>query len=141
MKKGLAALIRLHSWQLDEKRRELVDLERLEDGFHDEIRRLEDEIAAEQEFAQNANTEGLAYGGFALGVIHRRKRIEASIAEVRQRIEAKRDEVAEAFRDLKRYEITQAARAKRERVEEGRRVQAVLDEVSITQHVRRSERT
>jgi flagellar protein FliJ len=137
--KGLAALIRLHTWRLDEKRRELADLQRLEDQFLADLRRLEAEVAAEQEFAKTSDSGAFSYGGFAVGVIERRKRIEASIAEVRRRIEEKNDEVAEAFRELKRYEITQAERLKRQRAEAERRTQASLDEMSLIQHQRRSK--
>lgn len=137
--KGLAALIRLHTWRLDEKRRELADLQRLEDQFLEDGRRLDAEVAAEQEFAKTSDTGSFSYGGFAVGVIERRKRIEASIAEVRRRIDDKRAEVAEAFQELKRYEITQAERLKRERAEADRRTQAELDEISLMQHQRRSK--
>ena len=137
--KGLDALIRLHRWRLDEKRRELADLQRLEDQFLDDARQLEAEVAAEQEFAKSSDSGAFSYGGFAVGVIERRKRIEASIAEVRRRIEDKRGEVAEAFRELKRYEITQAERAKRQRIDADRRTQASLDEMSLVQHMRRNK--
>lgn len=137
--KGLAALIRLHSWRLDEKRRELADLQGLEDQFLEDLRRLAAEMAAEQEFAKTSDTGAFSYGGFAVGVIERRKRIEASIAEVRRRIEEKNDEVAEAFRELKRYEITQAERLKRQRAEAERHAQAALDEMSLIQHQRRNK--
>jgi flagellar export protein FliJ len=137
--KGLAALIRLHTWRLDEKRRELADLQRLEDQFLEDGRRLEAEVAAEQEFAKTSDSGSFSYGGFAVGVIERRKRIEISIAEVRRRIDDKRAEVAEAFQELKRYEITQAERLKRERAEAERRAQAGLDEISLIQHQRRSK--
>jgi flagellar protein FliJ len=137
--KGLAALIRLHTWRLDEKRRELADLQRLEDQFLEDGRRLEAEVVAEQEFAKTSDSGSFSYGGFAVGVIERRKRLEASIAEVRRRIEDKRAEVAEAFQELKRYEITQAERLKRERAEVERRTQASLDEISLIQHQRRSQ--
>lgn len=135
--KGLPALIRLHSWQLDGKRRELADLERLEDQLLAEAQRLEDEVAAEQDYAKESESGGYAYAGFALGVIERRKRIQASIDDIRAQIEAKRDEVADAYRELKRYEITLAERKKREKVEADRRDQAALDEVSLIQYERR----
>ncbi len=139
--KGLAALVRLHRWRLDEKRRELADLARLEDQFLADARRLEDEVAAEQEVAKSSELGSFSYGGFAVGVIERRKRIAASIAEVRRQIDDKTAEVADAFRELKRYEITQAERLKRQRADAERRAQAALDEVSLLQHQRRSSRT
>jgi flagellar FliJ protein len=135
--KGLAALIRLHRWRLDEKRREMAELERLEDRLHESVRQLMAEVAAEQAFAQRSEMGGMTYGGFARGIMERRKRIDASIAEVRQKIDAKTEEVSDAFRELKRYEITQAEREKREKLEADRRTQAELDEMSLVQHTRR----
>jgi flagellar export protein FliJ len=134
--KGLAALIRLHRWRLDEKRRELAELERLEDRLLESVRQLDQEVAAEQAFAQQTNMGGFSYGGFAAGIIERRKRIAASMVEIRQQMDAKTEEVAEVFRELKRYEIAQDQRQKREQVEADRRAQAALDEISLIQHQR-----
>lgn len=135
--RGLSALIRLHRWQLDGKRRELADLERLEDQLIAEAQKLEDEVATEQEYAKESESGGYAYAGFAQGVIERRKRIQASIDDIREQIEAKREEVADAYRELKRYEVTLAEREKRQKLETERRAQAALDEVSLIQHERR----
>jgi flagellar protein FliJ len=135
--KGLAALIRLHRWQLDEKRRELAELERLEDKLLEFGRQIDREVAAEQEFAQNSDVGSLSYGGFTLGVIERRRRLAASLAEVRQKMDAKGEEVAEAFRELKRFEITQAEREKREKIIADQRAQAALDEIAMVQHQRK----
>jgi flagellar FliJ protein len=137
--KGLPALIRLHTWQLDGKRRELADLERVEDGFHAEVRKLEDDMVVEQAYAKDSESGVFAYGGFAAGVIARRKRLAQSIVEIRVRIEAKREEVAEAYQELKRYEVTQAHRLKREKLEQERLDQANLDEVSLMQYQRRAD--
>jgi flagellar protein FliJ len=134
--KGLAALIRLHSWQLDAKRRELAEIEREEDELHARIRRLEAHMAEEQDFAKDSESGVFAYAGFARGVIERRKGFQAQIAAVHERIEAKREEVAEAFQELKRYEITQAEILKREKLEADRRLQGELDEISLNQHRR-----
>jgi flagellar FliJ protein len=136
--KGLSALIRLHRWQLDEKRRELAELQRLEDGMLGQVQRLEDEVAAEQDFAQSAETGGITYGGFARGVIHRRQKVEETIAAIRSQIELKREDLAGAFRDLKRYEITLKEREKRDRVAADRRTQGDLDEIAMQQHRRKA---
>ncbi len=137
--KGLPALIRLHRWQLDGKRRELAEIERLEDQLLAEVQRLESEVIEEQGFAVESESGSFAYGGFARGVIVRRQRLAQSIAELRVKIEAKREEVAEAYRDLKRYEVTQAQRLKREKLEAERRDQAELDEISLMQYQRRAD--
>jgi flagellar export protein FliJ len=135
--KGLPALIRLHTWELDGKRRELADLQRVEDGFHAEVSKLESDMLAEQEYAKDSESGVFAYGGFAAGVIHRRQVLAQSIAEIQLRIEAKREEVAEAYQELKRYEITLANREKQERLEQERLDQANLDEISLVQYERR----
>jgi flagellar protein FliJ len=137
--KGLSALIRLHRWRLDEKRRELAELERLEDKLLESVRQIDAEVAAEQAFAQQANMQGISFGGFAAGIIERRKRLAASMAEIKKQMDAKTEEVAEVFRELKRYEIAKDQREKREQVEADRRTQAGLDEISINQHQRGSD--
>jgi len=138
--KGLAALIRLHSWRLDEKRRELADLQRLEDQFLGDAQKLEQEVITEQEIAKTAEGGSFSFAGYMLGVKARRQKIAASIADVRKRIDDKRAEVADAFQELKRYEITQAERLKRERAEADRRAQAELDEMSLVQYERRADK-
>jgi len=135
--KGLAALIRLHSWELDAKRRELADIEREEDALHGQVRQLEAHVLQEQDFARQSESGMYAFAGFMRGVDVQRKRFQALIAEVQRRIEAKREEVADAYQELKRYEITQAELLKREKLEADRRAQAALDEISINQHRRR----
>jgi flagellar protein FliJ len=136
--KGLPALIRLHRWQLDEKRRELADLQRLEDDMLARVQGLLDELTAEQEYSRGTDTGGLTYGGFIVGVSVRRHRMEESITEIRRRIDAKREELADSFRDLKRYETTLAQREKRAALEADRRAQAALDEISMIQFQRKA---
>jgi len=138
--KGLAALIRLHSWRLDEKRRELADIQRLEDQLLSDAQKLEQEVLREQEIARTAEGGSFSFAGYMLGVKARRHKIAASIADVRKRIEEKRAEVAEAFQELKRYEITQAERLKRQQAEADRRTQTELDEMSLVQYERRADK-
>lgn len=136
--KGLAALIRLHSWELDAKRRELADIEREQDALHNRIRRFEASVVEEQSFARDSESGMYAFVGYMRGVNQRRKLFQSDIAAMHQRIEAKREEVAQAYQELKRYEITQAEIAKREKLEADRRLQGELDEISLNQH-RRAE--
>jgi flagellar protein FliJ len=134
--KGLAALIRLHSWELDAKRRELADIEREEDEIHGRVRQLEAHVAHEQAFARESESGMYVFAGFMRGVEEQRKAFQQQIVEVQRRIEAKREEVAEAYQELKRYEITQAELLKREKLEADRRLQGELDEISLNQHRR-----
>lgn len=137
--KGLDSLIRLHRWQLDEKRRLLVELERLSQRLAAKIRELEVEIKNEQQVAGSSTEAAMTYGDYARAAIGRRGKLEASLAELEsQRVVAK-EEVAEAYRELKKYELVKArnqrlANKRRQRLE-----QQVLDEVALNQFRRRND--
>lgn len=134
----LATLIRLHRYLLDERRRELVDIERLRDELLSQRHRLEASLRDEQEVAKQLECGAFAYGGFALGVITRREKLAASLADIEARIQLARDGVQAAFQELKRYEIQLAAREKKQRLEADRRQQKQVDEISLEMHRRRT---
>lgn len=134
----LATLIRMHRYQLDEKRRALADLENLRADLIGQGDRLEAELVREQEIAKTVECGPFAYGGFARGFIERREKLQTSLAEIDRRIATAQDEVNVAFQDLKRHEIALAARQRRQREEAERLRQIELDEVSLEMHRRRS---
>lgn len=136
--KGVEGLIRLHRWQLDEKRRALVEIERLREDLLERSERLEREIAAERQVA--GGDTAFAFGAFAEGAIARRATIARSLAEVEGQITRMREQVAEAFQDLKKYEILQENRARREQAERARRQGLEQDEIGL-QGFRRREGT
>lgn len=136
--KGLPNLIRLHRWRLDEKRKNLAQLERLADDLREQDRRLDAELVREQETAA-ANEEARAsYGAYAQQVVARRERIAQSKAEVAAQIEQAAIEVQEAFQELKRYEIALEAREKAERQRAARIEQARLDDLGLQMYRRKS---
>jgi flagellar export protein FliJ len=136
--RALSTLIRMHRYQLDEKRRALTDLENLRADLIRQREKLESDLAQEQEVAKKVEVGAYAYAGFARGVIARREKLQGSLAELEGRIAAAQEDVATAFQDLKRHEIALAAKQRRQREEEERRRQIELDEVSIEMHRRRS---
>jgi flagellar protein FliJ len=134
----LETLIRLHRYRLDERRRDLAELERLRDELLVQRDKLEASVRAEQETAKQVECGAYAYSGFALGVIARREKLATSLADIDTRIAVARNEVQAAFQELKRYELQLAAREKKQRQEEDRRRQTQIDEVSLEMHRRRS---
>lgn len=138
--KGLKTLIRLSKFNVDEKRRMLTALQAREDHILEEIRAGEEQLKREQELAaHDATGIGFAYGAFHQAWMRRRDLMHQALAAVRAEIEAAREELAEAFRELKTYEVTQANREKREREEADRKEQIFLDEVGLTMHRRKGE--
>jgi chromosome segregation ATPase len=135
--KGLATLVRLHRWQLDERRREVTNLERLIEQLQAESGRLNEELASEQAVARESEAGNRAYGPFAQAIVVKQRRLAATIAEVETRAVAAREALAEAFRELKRHEMTLAERERRTKLALDRKNQVVLDEIGLNVHRRR----
>lgn len=138
--KGLKTLIRLSKFNVDEKRRVLTQLQAREEHVIEEIRKGEEQLKHEQQLAAEDSTGvGFAYGAYHQAWMKKRDLMHQALAAVRAEIEKAREELAEAFRELKTYEVTQANREKREREEADRKEQIFLDEVGLTMHRRKGE--
>lgn len=135
--RGLDGIIRLRKWQLDEVRRALADLEKMRADLIADLDQLANEVDREQTVAAD-DPATANYGAYARGVIDRRETLRRSIGEVDQAIKAKRDEVTEAFRELKKYEIATARAHERELLAADRREQAEGDEVGLQIYRRRN---
>jgi len=141
MAKDLKSLIRLHKWIVDEKRRQLGELLRMLHDLEERARHLEDELAREQKIARAApDTAGFLYGNYAEAVIQRRARLKMSIASSETVVEAARQALNEAYRDLKKYEVAQAVRERRQAEDAARREQIFLDDVGIESHRQKKRR-
>ena len=133
--KGLGQLIRLQKLKVDEKRRELGQLELLLAEFVGRAEALEAEIAAEKEAA--AGTEaGYIYGAYAKAALGRRETIRKSIVEVTNNIDKVRSELTDLFRAQKRFEIARDQRLKESEYHALRKEQAELDELGTSRHHR-----
>ena len=137
--KALPTLIRVHRWHLEEKRRKLSELERLRAELAAQARRLEEGLASEQRIAERSEEGRYAYGAYAASIISRRETLAVSIGESQQAIVLAREEVSEAFREVKKHEIAARIRERRAQAEAARREQALLDEVGLNMHYRRRQ--
>jgi flagellar export protein FliJ len=128
---ALDSLIRLYKWQLDERRQQVAELERLEERLKAELQKLHDEVAAEQRIAAANEEAARAWSGWSAAAAGRRQTLETSIAEAQGQLERAREALAEAFQEVKRYEIALAAREKREKIALSRRAQQRQDEIAL----------
>ena len=120
---------------MDEKRRKLSELQRLEDELRGQIINLEEQLKIEQKAAyDNPGEAGLTYANYAKQVMVRRENLQDSLSQMSHVILSAREDLAESYRDLKKYEAVQKNREQRERVEQDRMEQAVLDEVGLSMH-------
>lgn len=136
--KALATLIRLHTHQLDEKRRALAEAERRLDNARAQRAALDEEMVAEKATAAQGGEGAYTYGAYLQAARRRREAIDAGIAVLEKAAGEARDAVAEAFAELKKYEITKANRERRALEEANRREQELLDEMGLSMHRRNS---
>ncbi|TAN68275.1 MAG: hypothetical protein EPN20_06515 [Magnetospirillum sp.] len=138
--KGLKTLIRLSKWNVDEKQRILVALQGREDEILSWIKQSEEQLKEEQRIAADDSTGvGFSYGAFANAWLGRRQQLFAMLEMVRAEIIRARDELAEAFNELKTYEITQRERDRRAQAERDKKEQAFLDEIGLNIHRRKDK--
>ncbi len=136
--RSLDSLVRLHRWKVDELRRETATLERLTADLARQAEALAEEVAHERLVAAADQAVGLAYAPYAVVAIERRHRIESSRAEVAGRIATLRETLHGAFGELKRHEQLRDQREERQRLLHERKAAALLDEISLEMHRRRT---
>jgi flagellar export protein FliJ len=134
---GLSQLLRLQRWTLDEKRRQATDLELLIEKLIHDINQLD--AAVEREI--NASRENVelqrALPGYRQVMRTRRERLDKSLVDLRGELEKLREQITEAFSELKKTEQTVKNREQRQRLAERRKDQAVSDEIGLQQHRRK----
>jgi len=135
--KGMTGMIRLHKWQLDEKRRNMGELEKMRAGLQQNLTDLQAELIREQKKVTESSVVSISYAGYAQQVMVRRTNIVNSILEVEASIEDMKDQLAEAFKELKKFEVVEQRKQERKRADQNRRQQSELDELAINMHRRR----
>lgn len=136
---ALDNLVRISRWHLDEARQKLGDLERLEAGLQDDLQRLDADLVAEQQAAQESDAARAAYPAYADAQKTRRQRLERSIADVQGQIAQARDAVADAFREAKKYELARDNERARAKAKRARSEAAQMDEMGLQLHRRKQD--
>ena len=104
MRKSIATTVRMHKWRLEERGRVLDELERLREKLTSAAAQLEADLG------DTARARAASPSGFAQAVSLRREHIAQSLAGVELQTEQARKDVAEAFEELKKYELALASR-------------------------------
>jgi flagellar export protein FliJ len=137
--KGLPTLIRLRQRALDTLRRQLAELERQLEELMAEDRRLAEELERERAMAAEFPEMSSFYGNFAKGVEKKQLEIRLKAREVNQSIRKTRNEITEAFGELKRFEITRDNIAASEQEVKDKQEQQSLDEIAIQKFSRKNK--
>lgn len=137
MKSRSESLIRLKKFQVDEKRRQLTQIEMMIADFERMAAELDQQIEIEQQKTGIADVAHFAYSTFAKAAIVRRDNLLASSRDMRGQLEAAQDALAEAVEDLKKVELLDQREHGREVAAEAKAEQAIYDEIGRSRHTRR----
>ncbi|ESR22672.1 flagellar export protein FliJ [Lutibaculum baratangense] len=131
-------LIRVKKFQVDEKRRQVMQIESMIADFQRMADDLDRQIADEQKRAGIDDPAHFAYPTFAKAARQRKENLLASADGLRDQLAAAQEALEEAFLELKKVELLDERDAERERHEENKREQAELDEISLRNRAKAS---
>ena len=136
MKSKSASLIRLKKFQVDEKRRQVLQIETMIADFERIAAELDQQIEIEQQKTGITDVAHFAYSTFAKAAITRRDNLMASANDMRGKLEAAQDDLAEALEDLKKVELLDQREVARDQADQLKREQAEYDEIGRMRHRR-----
>ena len=134
--KSRESLIRLKRYQVDEKRRQLAQIEAMMADFERMAAELDREVAIEQEKSGITDIGHYAYPTYAKAAAQRRDNLLDSAQNLRGQLEAAQDELAEAVEDLKKVELLEERDQERERDAVASREQTELEGLSQSRRAR-----
>lgn len=129
MRSRSESLIRLKKFQVDEKRRQLTQIEMMIADFERMAAELDQQIEYEQQKTGITDVAHFAYSTFARAAMVRRDNLLASANNMKGQLEAAQDSLAEAVEDLKKVELLDQREQGREATAEAQAEQAAFDEL------------
>ena len=130
MKSRSESLIRLKKFQVDEKRRQVTQIEMMVADFERMASELDQQIEIEHSKTGISDVAHFAYSTFAKAALQRRDNLLASANDMKVKLEAAQDSLAEALEDLKKVELLDQREHQRERDEQNKLEQQDYDEVA-----------
>jgi flagellar export protein FliJ len=129
--KSRETLIRLKKFQVDDRRRRVVQIEGMIAEFDRMAGDLEREIQVEQDRAGINDPGHYAYPTYAKAAINRRDNLKRSADELKMQLDDAKGALGEAFEELKKVELLDERDQMRERAVDDAREQAELDRIGL----------
>ena len=129
MKSRSESLIRLKKFQVDEKRRQVAQIEMMVADFERMASELDQQIEIEHTKTGISDVAHFAYSTFAKAALSRRDNLLNSANDMKGKLEAAQDGLAEALEDLKKVELLDQREHQREAAEQLKVEQAEYDEI------------
>lgn len=136
--KGLTGLIKVEQQQLETKRKALADLEQQRAQCENQLVEIARDIEAEGRVAEEAPDTALDYSRFLTAAMARRRNVQSTIDSLDRDIEIARGAVADAYRELRKYELAHERAEKARALTRRRRDQTKMDDIGMTLHRRKA---
>ena len=129
MKSRSESLIRLKKFQVDEKRRQVAQIEMMIADFERMAAELDQQIEIEHTKTGISDVAHFAYSTFAKAALTRRDNLLNSANDMKGKLEAAQDALADALEDLKKVELLDQREHQREAAEQLKIEQDQFDEI------------
>ena len=129
--KSRDTLIRLKKFQVDDKRRQVAQIEMMIADFERMAADLDREIQVEQDKANVHDPAHYAYPTYAKAAMVRRDNLKRSADELKGQLTDAQDALAESFDELKKVELLDERDQQRDRVLDDAREQGELDRIGL----------
>lgn len=128
--KSRNSLIRLKRFQVDEKRRQVMQIEMMIAEFERMASELDEQILAEQKRSGITDITHFAYPTFAKAAMSRRDNLMGSANDLRGQLDAAQAALSEAVEEMKKIELLEERDQMREKTAQDAAEQDALDEVA-----------
>ena len=137
MKSRSESLIRLKKFQVDDRRRQLTQIEMMIADFERMAAELDQQIEIEHQKTGISDVAHFAYSTFAKAAMARRDNLLASANDMKGKLESAQDALAEAIEDLKKVELLDQREHGRELAADAKAEQADFNEIARLRHITR----
>lgn len=134
--KSRDSLIRLKRFQVDDKRRQVTQIETMIADFERMADELDRQIVEEEQRVGVTDITHFAYPTFAKAAMQRRDNLKGSVDGLKEQLASAQSQLAEAFEELKKVEMLEERNVERERQSENQRSQAEMDSIGLAMHLR-----
>jgi flagellar protein FliJ len=133
----LKGLVRVAKAAVDDRQRALARLLRQADDLASQRLWIEQDLACERKIAREGqHGEGVHFARYAVSVIARCRQLNEAAAAVETDINAEREALGEAYRQLRALELADESRERRHAEARARRERDELDELGLQRHQR-----
>ena len=140
MSKDLSPLIRVRKYSVEEKQKALSELYRKAEELEEQKQSLLMTMEEEKQHMAEMDVAMLSYfGPYADAVQERVEDIDEGMKTLNHRIDLAREDVREAFAELKKIEITDEARKDAEAAALAKKDSDELDEIALRQYMYRDD--